>query len=115
MGADSQYGGIYDNGEEDRKEKSSPFESSTATAYTGMSRTYPTVERHLIHLGKSERHSLHDPANQRNPERDKEEISLESKEFQLSLTPQDLWQTGLQHEQRKLRTCISQADGTVQP
>ena len=95
MGADSQYRGIYDNGEEDRKEKSSPFESSTATAYTGMSRTYPTVERHLIHLGKSERHSLHDPANQRNPERDKEGIPFESEELQLSLTPQDLWQTGL--------------------
>ena len=39
---------------------------------------------------------------QRNTERDKEEISLESEELQLSLTPQDLWQTGLQHEQRKL-------------
>ena len=80
-----------------------------------MSRTYPTVERHLIHLGKLERHNLHDPANQRNPERDKEEIPLESEELQLSLTPQDIWQTGLQHEQRKLGTRISQADGTVQP
>ena len=100
MGADSQYRGICHNGEEDRKEKSSPFESSTATAYTGVSRTNPTVERYLIHLGKSERHSLYDPANQRNPERDKEEIPLESEEFQLSLTPQDLWQTGLQYEQR---------------
>ena len=27
---------------------------------------------------------------------------LESEELQLSLTPQDLWQTGLQHKQRKL-------------
>ena len=81
MGADSQYRGIYDNGEEDRKEKNTPLESSTAKAYTGMSRTHPTAERHLIHLGKSERHSLHDPANQRNPERDKEEIPLESAEF----------------------------------
>ena len=115
MGTDSEHRGIYHNGEEDRKEKSSPLESSTATAYTGMSRTHPTVERYLIHLGKSERHSLHDPANQRNPERDKEEIPLESEELQLPLTPQDLWQTGLQHEQRKLRTCPCQADGTVQP
>ena len=81
MGADSEYRGVYHNGEEDRKEKSSPFESSTATAYTGMSRIYPTVERHLIHLGKSERHSLHNPTNQRNPERDKEEIPLESEEL----------------------------------
>ena len=107
MGTDSEHRGIYDNGEKDRKEKSSPLESSTATAYTGMSRTHPTVERYLIHLGKSERHSLHDSANQRNPERDKEEISLESEELQLSLTPQDLWQTGLQYEQRKLGTRIS--------
>ena len=83
-------------------EKKTPVELSVAGAYTGVSRTHPTVERYLIHLGKSERHSLHDPANQRNPERDKEEISLESEELQLSLTPQDLWQTGLQHEQRKL-------------
>ena len=37
-----------------------------------------------MYLGKSERHRLHDPANQRNPERDKEEIPLESQEFQLS-------------------------------
>ena len=71
------------------------FESSIATAYTGVSRTYPAVERYLIHLAKSERHSLHDSANQRNPERDKEEIPLESEELQLSLTPQDIWQTGL--------------------
>ena len=34
---------------------------------------------------------------------------------QYSLTPQDFWQTGLQYEQRKLRTRISQADGTIQP
>ena len=81
MGTDSEYRGIYDNGEKDRKEKSSPLESSTAKAYTGVSRTYPAVERYLIHLGKSERHSLHDPANQRNPERDKEEISLEGEEL----------------------------------
>ena len=99
MGADSQYRRSYHYGEKDRKEKNTPLESSTAKAYTGMSRTHPTAERHLIHLGQSERHSLHDPANQRNPERDKEEIPLESEEFQLSLTPQDLWQTGLQHEQ----------------
>lgn len=32
-----------------------------------------------------------------------------------SLTPQDLWQIGLQHDQRKLRTPTCQADGTVQP
>ena len=115
MGADSQYRGIYDNGEEDRKAKNTPLEPSTTTAHTGVSRTYPAVERYLIHLGKSERHSLHNPANQRNPERDKEEIPLESEELQLPLTPQDLWQTGLQPEQRKLRTCISQVDGTVQP
>jgi len=95
MGADSQYRGVYHYGEKDRKEKNTPLESSTATAYTGVSRTYTTFEGYIIHLGKSERHSLHDPANQRNPERDKEEISLESEEFQLSLTPQDLWQTGL--------------------
>ena len=31
-----------------------------------------------------------------------------------SFISQDLWQTGLQHEQRKLRTCISQTHGTVQ-
>lgn len=115
MGADSQYRRIYCNGEKDRKEENTPPESSTAKAYTGMLRTHPTVERHLIHLGKSERYSLHDTANQRNPERDKEEIPLESEELQLSLTPQDLWQTGLQHEQRKLRTRTCQADGTVQP
>ena len=90
MGADSQYRGIYHYGEKDRKKKSSPFESSTATAYTGVSRTYPAVERHLNHLAKSDRHSLHNPANQRNPERDKEEIPLESEGLQLSLTPQDL-------------------------
>ena len=114
MGTDSEYRGIYDNGEKDRKEKSTPIEPSTATAYTGVSRTHPAVERHLIHLGKSERHSLHDPANQRNPERDKEEIPLESNELQLSLTPQDLWKKSLQHKQRKLGTCPSQADGTVQ-
>ena len=90
MRADSQYRGVYHYGEQDRKEKNTPLESSTATAYTGMSRTYPAVERFLIHLGKSERHSLHNPANQRNPKRDKEEIPFESKEFQLSLTPQNL-------------------------
>ena len=95
MGTDSEYRGIYDNGEKDRKEKSSPLESSTATTYTGMSRIYPTVEGYIIYLGKSERHSLHNPANQRNPERDKEEIPLESEELQLSLPPQDLWQTSL--------------------
>ena len=67
MGADSEHRGVYHNGEKDRKEKSSPLESSTATAYTGVSRTYPAVERHLIHLGKSERLNLHNPANQRNP------------------------------------------------
>ena len=52
-----------------------------------------------MHLGKSERYSLHDPEKQRNPERGKKEIPLESEELQLSLTPQDLWQTGLQHKQ----------------
>ena len=62
-------------------ENYAPLESSTATAYTGVSRTYPAVERYLIHLGKSERYSLHNPANQRNPERDKEEIPLESEEL----------------------------------
>jgi hypothetical protein len=81
MGTDSEHRGIYYNGEKDRKEKNTPLESSTATAYTGMSRTHPAVKRYLIHLGKSERHSLHDSANQRNPERDKEEIPLESEEF----------------------------------
>ena len=81
MGTDSEHRKIYHNGEKDRKEKSSPLESSTATAYTGMSRTHRTVERYLIHLGKSERHSLHDPPNQRNPESDKEEIPLESEEL----------------------------------
>ena len=81
MGADSQYRGIYHYGEKNRKEKNTSLESSTTTAYTGVSRIYPAVERHLIHLGKSERHSLHDPANQRNPERDKEEIPLESEEL----------------------------------
>ena len=45
----------------------------------------------------------------------KEEIPFESEELQLSLTSQDIWQTGLQHEQRKLRTCSCQVDGTVQP
>ena len=35
MGADSQYRRIYRNGETDRKEKNTPPESSTATAYTG--------------------------------------------------------------------------------
>ena len=95
MGADSQYRGVYHYGEKDRKEKNTPLEHSVAAAYTGVLQTYPAVERHLIHLGKSERYSLHDSENQRNPERDKEEIPLESKEFQLSLTPQDLWQTGL--------------------
>ena len=115
MGADSEHRGIYHNGEEDRKEKNTPLEHSVAATYTGVSRIYPTVEEYIIYLGKSEKHSLHNPANQCNPERDKEEIPLESEELQLSLTPQDLWQTGLQHEQRKLRTCISQADGTVQP
>ena len=95
MGADSQYRGIYYYGEKDRKEKNTPLEHSTTAAYTGVSRTHPTVERYLIHLVKSERHSLHDPANQRNPERDKEEIPLESEELQLSLPPQDLWQTSL--------------------
>ena len=114
MGTDSEHRGIYHNGEKDRKENSSPLESSTATAYTGVSRTYTACQVYLIHLGKSERHNLHDPANQRNPERNKEEIPLESKELQLSLTPQDLWQIGLQYEQRKLRTCPSQADGAVQ-
>ena len=99
MGADSQYRGVYCNGEKDRKEKDTTPESSTAKAYTGMSRTHPAVERYLIHLGQSERHSLLYPANQRNPERDKEKVPLESEEFQLSLTPQDLWQTSLQHEQ----------------
>ena len=81
MGADSQYRGIYHYGEKDRKEKNTPLESSVAAAYTGVSRTYPTVERHLIHLGQSERYSLHDPANQRNPERDKEEVPFESEEL----------------------------------
>ena len=81
MGADSQYRGIYDNGEEDRKEKNTPPEHSVAAAYTRVLRTHTAAERHLIYLGQSERHSLHDPANQRNPERDKEEIPLESEEF----------------------------------
>ena len=81
MGADSEHRGIYYNGEKDRKEKNTPLEHSVAAAYTGVLRTYPTVERYLIYLGKSERHSLHDPANQRNPERDKEEIPLESEEL----------------------------------
>ena len=44
--------------------------------------------------------SLPYSTNQCDLERDKEEIPLESKELQLSLTPQDLWQTGLQYEQR---------------
>ena len=81
MGADSQCRGIYHYGEKDRKEKNTPLESSTVKAYTGLSRTYPAVERYLIHLGKSERHCLHHSANQRNPERDKEEIPLESEEL----------------------------------
>ena len=81
MGTDSEHRGVYHNGEKDRKAKNTPLEPSTTTAHTGVSRTHPTVERHLIYLGKSERHSLHDPANQRNPERDKEEIPLEGEEL----------------------------------
>ena len=34
----------------------------------------------------------------------KEEIPFQSEELQLSLTPQDICETSLQHEQRKLRT-----------
>ena len=61
--------------------KNTPLEPSTTTVHIGVSRTYPAVQAYLIHLSKSERHSLHDPANQRNPERDKEEIPLESEEL----------------------------------
>ena len=74
------------------------IEKRTA-AYTGVLQSHTASESPIIHIGQSERHNFHDPANQRNLERDKEEIPLESEEFQLSLTPQDLWQTGLQHEQ----------------
>ena len=61
--------------------KNAPLEPSTTTVHTGVSRTYPAVQAYLIHLSKSERHSLHDPANQRNYERDEEEIPLESEEL----------------------------------
>ena len=81
MGADSQYRGIYDYGEKDRKEKGTPFESSTTTAYTGVLQSHTTSESPIIHIGQSERHSLYNPANQRNPERDKKEIPPESEEL----------------------------------
>ena len=81
MGAGSQYRGIYYYGEKDRKEKNTAIEYSVTAAYTGVLRTYPTIERHLIHLSKSERHSLHDPANQRNLERDKEKVPFESEKL----------------------------------
>ena len=81
MGTDSEHRGIYYNGEKDRKEKNTPLESSTATAYTGMSRTHTTSESPIIHIGQSERYSFHDPANQRNLERDKEKVPFESEEL----------------------------------
>ena len=81
MGADSQYRGIYHYGEKDRKEKNTPFESPTAKAYTGVLQTHTTSESPIIHIGQSERYSFHDPANQRNPERDKEEVPFESEEL----------------------------------
>ena len=81
MGADSQYRGIYHNGEKDRKEKNTPFESSTVKAYTGVLRSHTTSESPIIHIGQSERYCLHDPANQRNLERDKEEVPFESEEL----------------------------------
>ena len=79
MGADSQHRGLY--GEKDRKEKNTPFEHSVAAAYTGVLRTYTTSESPILHIGQSERYSLHDPANQRNLERDKEEVPFESEEL----------------------------------
>ena len=71
MGADSQYRGIYHYGEKDREEKNTPFEYSVTAAYTGVLRTHTTSESPIIHIGQSERYSLHDPAYQRNLERDK--------------------------------------------
>jgi hypothetical protein len=81
MGADSQYRGIYHYGEKDRKEKNTSFEHSAATTYTGVLRTHTTAESPIIHIGQSERYSLHDPANQRNLERDKEKVPFESEEL----------------------------------
>ena len=81
MGADSQYRGIYYYGEKDRKEKNTPLEHSTTAAYTGVLRTHTTSESPIIHIGQSERYSLHDPANQRNLERDKEKVPFESEEL----------------------------------
>ena len=45
----------------------------------------------------------------------KEEIPFESEGLQLSLTPKDLGQTSLQHNQQKFRTYPSQAYETIQP
>ena len=81
MGADSPCRGIYHYGEKDRKEKDTPLEHSTTAAYTGVLRTHTAAESSIIHISQSERYSFHDPANQRNPERDKEEIPLESEEL----------------------------------
>ena len=77
MGADSQYRRIYYYGEKDRKEKDTPLEHSVTAAYTGVLRTHTTSDSPIIYIGQSERHSLHDPANQRNIERDKEEVPFE--------------------------------------
>ena len=81
MGADSQHRGIYHYGEKDRKEKNTAIEYSVTAAYTGVLRTHTTSESSIIHIGQSERYSLHDPANQRNLERDKEEVPFESEEL----------------------------------
>jgi hypothetical protein len=81
MGADSQYRRIYHYGEKDRKEKNTSFEHSATTTYTGVLRTHTTSESPIIHIGQSERYSLHDPANQRNLERDKEKVPFESEEL----------------------------------
>jgi hypothetical protein len=81
MGADSQCRGIYHYGDKDRKEKNTSFEHSTTAAYTGVLRTHTTSESPIIHIDQSERHSFHDPANQRNLERDKEKVPFESEEL----------------------------------
>ena len=81
MGADSQHRGIYHYGEKDRKEKNISFEYSVVAAYTGVLQSHTTSESPIIHIGQSERYCLHDPANQRNLERDKEKVPFESEEL----------------------------------
>ena len=81
MGADSQHRGIYHYGEKDRKEKNTEIEHSVTAAHTGMLQTPTTSESPIIHIGQSERYSFHNPANQRNLERDKEEVPFESEEL----------------------------------